>query len=300
MRILVGDNDAETRKTIANQLADGGYEVITSADGADVLRVLQEDNPPKLCVLDRDLPVIDGLQICRSVREMGIRPHIYIVLMISRNPGDQWPDALEAGADEFVAKPVDQFELMARVRAGTRIVRLEGTFLSFLDHYESQSVTDPLTGLWSDSTITEILRSELARSARQSVPVSLLLGELSGPPHSSESDKHLTADAIIREVGRRIHSSVRTYDSVGLMGGTTFAVVAPGCNADDINRLAERLLSSLKKFTVGLGENAVTLNMSFGAATAAAQEDRDADNLVDSAKKALRSAQAKGASRVEA
>ncbi len=299
MRILVGDSDADTRKTIETQLTDGGYEVITSEDGADLLRVLQEADPPKLCVVDRDISVTDGLQICRAVRELRKRPHIYVIMMLSRDSGAQWPEALEAGADDFVTKPVDPFDLMSRVRAGSRIVRLQRTFFSFLDHYESQSVTDPLTGLWSDSAIVNLLKSELERSKRQAIPVSVLLGELSGPAHSSESDKHLTQDAIIREVGRRIHSSVRTYDSVGLMGGKTFVVVAPGCDADAIKRLAERLLGSFKKFTVGVGENAVTLNMSFGAVTAEGKEERDAPSLVESAGKALQMAQAKGGSRVE-
>ena len=299
MRILVGDSDADTRKTIETQLIDGGYEVITSEDGADLLRVLQEADPPKLCIVDRDIAVMDGLQICRAVRDLRKRPHIYIIMMLSGGSGAQWPEALEAGADDFVTKPVDPFGLMSRVRAGSRIVRLQGTFLSFLDHYESQSVTDPLTGLWSDSAIVNLLKSELDRSKRQGIPVSVLSGELTGPSHSSESDKHLTQDAIIREVGRRIHSSVRTYDSVGLMRGKTFVVVAPGCNADAINHLAERLLGSFKKFTVGVGENAVTLNMSFGAATAEGKEERDAASLIESAGKALQIAQAKGGSRVE-
>lgn len=299
MRILVGDNDADTRRAVETGLADGGYEVVTSEDGADAWRVLQGDDPPKLCVLDRSLPIMDGLEICRSLRELRKRPHIYVIMMLSHDREAQWTEAMEVGADDFVAKPVDLLELTARVRAGSRIVRLQGTFMSFLDHYESQSVTDPLTGLWSDSTIVNILQNEAARSARQGIPVSLLLGQLSGPPHSTESDRHLTADAIIREVGRRLHSSVRTYDSVGLMEGKTFVIVAPGCDAAHVKRIAERLRTTFKQFTVGIGDDAVTLSMSFGAVTVAGQQDRDAASLIDCAGKALQAAQAKGDNRVE-
>jgi phosphoserine phosphatase RsbU/P len=124
-RILVAEDDPLSRDVLSRLLTGWGYEVLQVEDGEQAWEVLREPSAPRLAVLDWMMPRLDGLEVCRRVREAVAEPP-YLILLTGRRSPEDVVAGLEAGADEYLSKPVDPDELRARVRAACRVVELQG------------------------------------------------------------------------------------------------------------------------------------------------------------------------------
>jgi phosphoserine phosphatase RsbU/P len=125
MRILIAEDDAVTRRLLQGLTDSWGYEVAAVEDGESALVVLQSDNPPELALLDWIMPGLQGPEICRIVRRQNSRTPTYVILLTARTASTDIVAGLEAGADDYLAKPFAPEELRARLTAGVRIVDLE-------------------------------------------------------------------------------------------------------------------------------------------------------------------------------
>jgi sigma-B regulation protein RsbU (phosphoserine phosphatase) len=126
MRILIAEDDRATARMLSSLIASWGFEVVTVADGESALEVFNRETRPQLVLLDWMLPTIDGLEICRRIRASGQGvPTSYIILLTSRNGPTDLVAGLDAGADEYLVKPIDPDELRARLNAGARIISLQ-------------------------------------------------------------------------------------------------------------------------------------------------------------------------------
>ena len=119
-RILVAEDDPVSRILISTRLTNWGYEVVLRNDGAEAMAVLRAPNPPALAILDGSMPNMDGLDICRRVREA--EKMIYIILLTARGSKENIVEGLRAGADDYLVKPFHAEELQARILTGLRIM----------------------------------------------------------------------------------------------------------------------------------------------------------------------------------
>lgn len=124
-RVLLADDEAVTRRLLEAHLERAGFEVVTVSDGLSAWDALQGANAPPLVVLDWNMPGLDGPEICRRARSVTKRGYTYMVIVTARNDKRDVVEGLSAGADDYVSKPVDPDELLARLRTGERIVALE-------------------------------------------------------------------------------------------------------------------------------------------------------------------------------
>lgn len=124
MKILVAEDDPVSRRVLETTLQKWGYDVVSVSDGEQAWAVLSSETAPPLAILDWMMPGVDGLELCRRVRESLQRP-IYIILLTARGSKEDIVAGLQSGADDYVTKPFDREELRARVQAGVRIVRLQ-------------------------------------------------------------------------------------------------------------------------------------------------------------------------------
>lgn len=125
MRILIAEDDWTTRSMLAAVLKKSGYDVVEAEDGAEALHVLQGDNAPRLAILDWMMPELDGVEACRQMRANDEDNPPYIILLTSRSRGCDVVEGLDAGADDYLVKPYDPNELLARIHVGQRIVALQ-------------------------------------------------------------------------------------------------------------------------------------------------------------------------------
>ena len=125
IKVLVADDDAAFRRVIEMLLAEQGLEVLTASDGEAAWRVLQEAPEPLVALLDWMMPGLEGVEICRRVRTATGLPPRYVLLLTARQRQADIVAGLEAGANDFVTKPFEPEELLARVRVGVRVVELQ-------------------------------------------------------------------------------------------------------------------------------------------------------------------------------
>ncbi|MEO0248372.1 MAG: response regulator [candidate division WOR-3 bacterium] len=125
MKILIADDDAISRRVLEATLRKRGYEVIVSCDGTEAWKVLQSEEAPPLAILDWMMPGLDGIEVCRKVREVFSPTPTYIILLTARGQKEDIVAGLEAGADDYITKPFDRGELLARVQVGERVVQLQ-------------------------------------------------------------------------------------------------------------------------------------------------------------------------------
>lgn len=125
MRILIAEDDLTSRLILQRVLGKIGYDVITATDGEVAWKILQEPAAPRLVILDRVMPGMDGLALCRKLRAQQQPEPFYILLLTSKAEPDDIVQGLDAGADDYIAKPYDNAELLARIGVGRRVLKLQ-------------------------------------------------------------------------------------------------------------------------------------------------------------------------------
>ncbi len=130
MQILIAEDDRASRLTLEAILKKRGYEVIATSNGKEAWQVMERENPPPLAIVDWMMPEMDGVEFCRRVRESGTLSSTYIILLTNRRQKDDFVAGLESGANDYIRKPFDREELLARLRAAERIIELQSLLAS--------------------------------------------------------------------------------------------------------------------------------------------------------------------------
>ncbi len=298
-RVLIADDHPPTLQQLGEALTEWGYSVVTATDGLQAWEILQEAGAPRLVILDRRMPGLDGLEIVRRVREQCQEPYIYILLLTVYDHERQIASGLLAGADDYIVKPYHLEELQARLEAGQRILAIQHRLIQARDRLQSMATTDVVTGLWNRGTILEFLRKELARAHRSGDSVGLAVLDLDHFKSINDEFGHQVGDVVLRETGRRMREAVRDYDAIGRYGGDEFVSVHPGCSWENTARLGERLRAALTVEPIVAGSNVLQVTASVGVASSDMLLAPEPSRLVFLADAALYTAKRTGRDRVE-
>lgn len=299
MKILIAEDDVTSRLILENMLTKWGYDVVSATDGNDAWEKLQEEDAPRLVILDWMMPGIEGIEICRRIRENSKSEdqYTYLTLLTAKESKENIVTGMEAGADDYVTKPFDMHELRVRVRAGERIVQLQSDLLEAKKKLEIQSRTDPLTGVLNRRAILSQIGYELSRAKRNNTHISISMLDLDHFKNINDTFGHLAGDAVLRECIHRVESAVRAYDSVGRFGGEEFIVVLPETNEADAFSVAERIRLRIAEKDANVDGISISFAISQGLATCTG--DESVDNLIAMADRALYRAKENGRNRVE-
>ena len=298
-RILVADDHPSTLEQLCETLTEWGYSVVTAADGRQAWAVLQQPGAPRLALLDRRMPGLDGVEICRRVRQQAQEPYIYILLLTVSDQEQQIAAGLQSGADDYIVKPYHLDELQARLEAGRRILGIQHRLIEARDRLQSQATIDSVTGLWNRGMILEFLRKELARAHRRGDPVGLAVLDLDHFKSINDQHGHPVGDTVLRETGERLREAVRAYDAIGRYGGDEFISVHPGCSWEDTARLGERLRAAFSVAPMIAGSAILQVTASVGVASSDMLLAPEPARLVFLADAALYTAKRAGRDRVE-
>ncbi len=133
MKVLIADDEQVSRAVLSAILTRAGYQVTVVERGDDALTTLRAHDGPQLAVLDWNMPGISGVGVCRALRADTSHRYRYLVILTAREGRAERLEGLDAGADDFLNKPIDQAELLARLRSGERIIQLENTLADRVD-----------------------------------------------------------------------------------------------------------------------------------------------------------------------
>jgi diguanylate cyclase (GGDEF)-like protein len=299
MKILIADDDAVSRLLMQRTLEKFGYDVVLAEDGRAAVEILAQPDGPRLALIDWMMPRLDGPGLCREIRSTrGDGAYVYILLLTSRQDAADVVAGLEAGADDYITKPCPPAVLRARLHTGRRILSLEETLIKAREEMRFKATHDALTSLSNRASILSTARNELRRSVREGRPFSLLLCDVDHFKRVNDEHGHLAGDIVLKEVARRLASSVRDYDAVGRYGGEEFLILLSNCDENCLKMRSENLLAAIASTPVQAGRIELSVSISIGAmACCVSSADVSLESILAQADAALYCAKAEGRNR---
>lgn len=291
-RILVVDNDPDSLEIISEALSWEGYAVQRTTCGREALDLIQTWEPD-LIVLERNMPQVDGLEIIRDMRRRF--SYVSIVFTSGNDSTEAVIEGLDAGADDYIAKPFDPLELLARVRTQIRIKDLNDQLRFANERLKELVDTDDLTGLFNMRSLFQRLEVELERARRYDRQVCVVMLDMDNFKAVNDGHDHLFGSFVLSEVGKIIRQSIRSLDIGARYGGDEFLIVLTEIDPEGARKFCERLRKNIEKhhFVSGTDKMYRTASLGF-AITHVGQGGVDPRSLVRAADVALYQAKHSG------
>jgi two-component system, cell cycle response regulator len=244
-RILVVDDHPDNVEIINVRLSSRGYEIETASNGEEALHQVGE-SPPDLILLDVMMPLMDGYEVSRRIKNDPVLPFIPIILVTARDSTQDKVEGLDAGADDYLTKPVNFAELEARVRSMLRIKRLQDE----LDQKNRElelankrlrklSITDGLTELYNHRHIHELLHEEFERTKRSGEPMAVAMMDLDRFKQVNDTYGHPFGDRVLQRLVAVLDTGLPDGAFCARYGGEEFALVLPGHDRSEAVRVSE-------------------------------------------------------------
>ncbi|MBF0339723.1 MAG: diguanylate cyclase [Magnetococcales bacterium] len=236
--ILIVDDDAQSRDSLAAFLEQNGYDVATVKDGQEALH-FRTLTIPDLILLDVLMPNLDGLATCRALRKESISPRIPIIMLTGLFDAYSVDHAFEAGADDYVTKPIHWAVLRQRIRLHLERRDMEARI-------RHQATFDPLTDLPNRTLFLDRLQHAISMAVRNQESLALLFVDLDHFKEVNDTLGHAARDELLRQAGIRLKHCVRHSDTLARLGGDEFTIIISNvCQPPEPQIVAEKIRSTL-------------------------------------------------------
>ena len=296
MRILIADDDFTSRTVLAGVLRKSGYEVVVTINGAEAWQVLQQADAPRLVILDWIMPEMDGLEVIRLARNEQTERPPYIILLTTRGEKSDIIMGLDAGANDYLAKPFDSGELRARIEVGRRMVELQNALVESKEILAHQASHDLLTGLLNRRAIFDRLGQELLRAGRSGDTLAIGMIDIDHFKQVNDRHGHQTGDDVLCGFVQLLKESFRSCDVLGRIGGEEFLVVAPMSQENDGLAVFTRALGNVAGNEIATRTGPIKITMSIGLTIATWQDSLD--KILETVDDALYQAKKEGRNRI--
>jgi two-component system cell cycle response regulator len=303
-RILIVDDHQDNVELLQARLEARGYDIVSATDGQQALDLIARQ-PPDLVLLDVMMPVVDGIEVARRVKSDPRLPFIPIIMQTALDATESKVEGLDAGADDYITKPINFAELEARVNSLLRIKALqedlsqrERQLAEMNDRLRHMSQTDALTELDNRRYIEERLAEMFGHAARFGEPLACVMCDLDKFKPINDTYGHQAGDAVLRQFARVLRHEAREIDRVGRYGGEEFILLLPGTTDEAAAVFAERVREAVDGQPFTFPGGSLTLTVSSGVASWPHPDIASSDALVKAADDALYVAKETGRNRV--
>lgn len=267
LRVLLAEDDPVARMLTARLLRKAGYDVVAAANGAEALEKLRADFCPIL-LTDWEMPELDGPSLVRHVREGEWPGYVFAILLTGRDAREHVIAGLEGGADDYLTKPVDEAELLARMKTARRVAELEQRLRAAQQAALRQSLTDALTGAYNRRHLMDQLPRELERARRYGQPVSVLICDIDFFKKVNDGYGHGAGDDVLVAFAQMLNGAVRReIDCVARYGGEEFVVLLPQTDLSGALAVGEKLRAATAALEIPTSGHVLRITSSFGVAT---------------------------------
>lgn len=234
-KILIVDDNEKMRKMLRRHLSRAGYEVAEAADGSGALEEIKT-NLPDVVLLDVMMPDMTGFDVCERLRNTPRNELVYLIILTGVATEEHKVQGLDAGADDYVTKPFNVEELLARVRVGLRTVKKK-----------REAVIDPLTKLYNRNFFDSYLAQEVEKAKRYQRELSLIMGDIDRFKQFNDTYGHLVGDRVLTAVSQILRMHCRQSDIAVRWGGEELAVLLPETGREGAETVAERIRQAVEE-----------------------------------------------------
>jgi diguanylate cyclase (GGDEF)-like protein len=280
-----------------DHLMAAGFEVLEAEDGEEALARIRA-TVPDVVLLDRDMPRLDGLAVLDAMQADEGTAAIPVVFVTGRATASELAEGLGRGAHDYVRKPVEEAELIARVRSALRTRRLRDELRERNLQLERMARTDVLTGMVGRRHGATVLAEACAAATATGERLAVIVADIDHFKTVNDNHGHAAGDAVLRAVADVMRDGLVTGETAVRWGGEEFLLVLPGCATSGALARAERLRRALAAAPIDAGGRRHGVTVSLGCAVQTPGETPEA--LVARADEALYAAKAAGRDRVAA
>ncbi|MFT7678661.1 MAG: two-component system cell cycle response regulator [Planctomycetota bacterium] len=310
LRILVIDDEAQMLRLISHYLRREGYEVIEATSSEEGLREAFSKKP-QVVISDWGLPGMSGIELCSTLRETEAGKKIYMLIVTAREDDEQVVEAFSKGVDDYIVKPFNPKILIARVRAGQRMVRMrerveeseraqqrQVASLGILTRkLRAAALTDPLTRLPNRRYAMKRLKQEWDVAERLGKPLSVAVGDIDFFKRVNDDYGHDAGDAVLRMVAAEMRRTCRSGDVLARVGGEEFLLIHTGGNQEMAAASADRIRQAVEALEIHHEGVDLKVTLSFGVAQRA-DDMCGLDDLIKVGDQALYQAKEQGRNQV--
>jgi len=303
-RILVADDHPDNIQLLRARLEARGYIIESAVDGEDALERIYE-SPPDLILLDVMMPKVDGMEVLRRLKADRTLPFIPIILQTALDSSEHMIQGLDAGADDYIAKPINFRELEARVKSLLRIKALqmdlaarERELSEANDRLLAVSRIDGLTGVDNRRYLEERLHEMWGHAQRLHEPLAVVMCDIDHFKRVNDRYGHQAGDVVLKQFSQLLQDAAREIDRVGRYGGEEFMLLLPGTVLDSAVTFAERVRQDVEHHTFTFDDGELRRTMSCGVAAWPHPRISNQDALIKAADDALYVAKETGRNRV--
>ncbi|MEO5833368.1 MAG: diguanylate cyclase [Nakamurella sp.] len=294
--ILVADDSLLIRAVVRAGLEDEGYLVVEAVDGTAALEQCRTLRPD-VVLLDIEMPGLDGYEVLQRLKADPVLTDIPVVFLTSRTDTADIVAGLRGGAHDYLKKPFEPAELLARVGSAVHVKQLQDQLWERNAELNRMSRTDSLTGLFNRWHLQDELSRQRQTAHRHHEPLAVVLFDIDHFKHVNDTYGHPAGDLVLCEFSRRLGEQVRAGDVVGRWGGEEFLVLMPRTDLAGALIVAERIRATTAATPVDSGGDSIAITVSGGCALGNADA---ADDLIKLADTRLYEAKASGRNRIVA
>jgi diguanylate cyclase (GGDEF)-like protein len=296
--ILAADDSPIYSALIKAALSTEYPNLILARDGREALDLFEQFRPD-LVITDWVMPTVTGPELCRHIRNISGEAYTYLMLLTSNSEKDGIVAGLAAGADDYLVKPFDRRELVARVGVGRRIIELQREVQAKNRQLEELALTDPLTGLPNRRAIEFWAPQQLSAAARYGFPIWVAIADLDFFKKINDTYGHAAGDAVLQGFSAILRKHTRSSNICGRIGGEEFLLILTHSDQAGVRLVLERIRKELEEHTFKCSDNLIRVTASFGVAGLEKPQSYDFSTLVADADAALYVAKQKGRNRAE-
>jgi len=282
MKILIVEDESISRIVLARTLEKNKYEVLKAKDGQEGWEIFKKEKDDiYIVILDWIMPKINGLKLCSMIKNATLSHYVYIIFLTSKRDIKDIVKGLEAGADDYLTKPFDRKELLARVNVGLRIIKLESALKEANEKLHILAITDSLTEILNRRAVIDSLIKEISRSGRERKPLCIAMLDIDHFKAINDTYGHVAGDKVLVEVVTRAKAGLRPYDIIGRFGGEEFVIGIVNTDQEKSIEITERIRKNICEMPFRVGRKNLNVSVSIGLTNITPPEIIDPTGVLD-------------------
>lgn len=294
--VLVIDDNEVIRKLATTLLTKKHYIVETAKDGAEGI-VTAKNIQPQVILLDVMMPGMDGYEVCRLLKQDPATTAIPVIMLTSKTETLDRIKGLEIGAADYIMKPFDQGELLARIATQVKLKNLYDELQEKNRMLEELSKKDGLTNLFNRRYFQERVTEEFSRARRYDFPMSFIIFDIDHFKDINDTHGHPAGDEVLRHIAKMLTSNIRDVDIPARYGGEEFTLILPHTKLCNAVAVAERLRRQIESHPVEFHDKSIPVTISLGVAGIPDNNPKSCNELIQFADEALYKAKQSGRNR---